>query len=124
MNKYTKGTGPVDIGSWVAPMKSRPTKKGYAMGGTIWPDATSPWEEGLPISGGSANLPGGTVQTGGVGVYDPKNPQAGAQGWSTFYQPSRGASEDYEPATGTMGGKTGRTSFFIDPTHPRSSRPK
>ena len=98
--------------------------KGYAAGGTIWPDPTSPWDEGLPISGGSANLPGGTIQTGGAGVYDPKHPERGAQGWSTFYEPSRGASEDYIPASGTMGGSTGKTSFVIDPKHPRSSRPK
>lgn len=29
---YTKGTGPVDIGSWTAPMKA---KRGYAGGGTV-----------------------------------------------------------------------------------------
>jgi len=58
--------------------------RGYAMGGTIWPDETSPFAESLPISGGSANLPGGTLQTGGTGVYDPKHPERGAQGASEF----------------------------------------
>jgi hypothetical protein len=54
---------------------TRDYRKGYLMGGVID-------EQG--ISHGSANEPGGTIQTGGPGVYDPSNPQAGAQGWSTL----------------------------------------
>jgi hypothetical protein len=68
--------------------KGGSVKKGYLAGGTIWPDASSPYAESLPISGGSANLPGGTIQTGGPGVYDPQHPERGAQGWSTFYEPA------------------------------------
>lgn len=57
-------------------------KKGYLEGGTIWADTSSPWGSSLPISGGSANVPGGYMQTGGVGVYDPEEPQAGAEGFT------------------------------------------
>ena len=75
--------------------------RGYLSGGTIWPNSSSGFAEGLPVSGGSANLPGGTMQTGGTGVYDPDHPERGAQGASTFYQPAEVPAT--EGAIGEMG---------------------
>lgn len=59
--------------------KDGAVKRGYLQGGTIWPDTSSPWSSSLPVSGGSAGLPGGYMQIGGVGIYDPEHPEYGAQ---------------------------------------------
>jgi hypothetical protein len=91
--------------------KGGAVKRGYLAGGTIWPDSSSPYAESLPVSGGSANLPGGTMQTGGPGVYDPEHPERGAQGWSTLYQPAE------VPATEGAIGELGHMSFAPKGTH-------
>jgi hypothetical protein len=50
MNAKYKGTGPVDIGAWTAPMKSR--RKGYAIGGPI--EVTGHWGPKSISSSGSS----------------------------------------------------------------------